>query len=90
MPFITRFKHEPYVRDMIRKGLAAFIDTHVLCYRDSRNIQTHFVGSVAHFHEDTLREVAAERGVHVGRIVHRPIEGLYAYHIKHYFQKIPF
>ncbi len=90
MPFITSFKHEPYVRDMIRKGLAAFIDTHVLCFRDAALVPCNFVGSVAHFHGDILREVCEERGVRMGKIVHRPIEGLYEYHIKHYFQKIPF
>ncbi len=90
MKFITRFKHEPYVRDMIRKGLALFVDNHVLCFRDARTIQTHFVGSVAHFHEDILREVGQERGINIGQIVHKPIEGLYEYHIKHYFKKIPF
>lgn len=90
MSFITRFKHEPYVRDMIRKGLADFVDTHILCFRDARSIKSHFVGSVAHFHEDILREVASERGVDVGIILHKPIEGLYEYHIKHYFQKLTF
>lgn len=90
MPFITRYKHEPYVRDMIRKGLGLFLDNHVLCYRDARTVKTHFVGSVAHFHEDVLREVSTERGIHMGHVVHRPIDGLYEYHIKHYFRKIPF
>lgn len=90
MPFITRYKHEPYVRDMIRKGLGLFLDNHVLCYRDARTVKTHFVGSVAHFHEDILREVCAERGIIMGHVVQRPIDGLYAYHIKHYFRKIPF
>lgn len=90
MKFITEYKHEPYVRDMIRKGIGAFLDTHVLCFRDARQVQTHFVGSVAYYHEDVLREVAEERGIRVGHIIEKPIEGLYTYHIKHYFQKIPF
>jgi len=90
MKFITDFKHEPYVRDMIRKGIGAFLDTHVLCFRDVHEVKTHFVGSVAYFHEDILRSAAEERGIQVGKIIKKPIEGLYSYHIKHYFQKIPF
>lgn len=90
MKFITKFSHEPYVKDMIRKGIAAFLDTHVLCFRDAKTVKTHFVGSVAHFHEQTLRAVAEERGIHVGNIIKKPIDGLYEYHIKHYFEKIPF
>ncbi len=90
MKFITRFSHEPYVKNMLRKGLAAFLDTHVLCFRDAREVPVNFVGSVAHYHEHVLREVAEERGIRIGHIVKKPIDGLYDYHIKHYFEKIPF
>lgn len=85
MPFISSFRDEPYVRDMIREGLGKFLDIHVKCFRDSGTVKTHFVGSVAFYQEDILREVAAEKGILVGNIVERPIEGLSRHHIKHYF-----
>jgi N-acetylglucosamine kinase-like BadF-type ATPase len=90
MKFITRFKSLKYVQDMIKGGLEAFIDTHVCCYRDYKTVETNFIGSVAFYHEDILREVAQSRGVRIGRIIKKPIDGLYDYHIKHYFAKIPF
>ncbi len=90
MRFITGFKHEPYVRELIREGVARFIDIHVTCYKDFKEVPTHFIGSVAYYHEDILREVAAEKGVIVGSIIKKPIDGLYNYHINNYFEKIPF
>lgn len=85
MPFISSFRNEPYVRNMIRKGLEKFIGIHVLCFRDYKEVKTHFMGSVAFYQEDILREVAAEKEINVGTIVERPIEGLSKYHIKRYF-----
>jgi N-acetylglucosamine kinase-like BadF-type ATPase len=90
MKFITTFKSEPYVQEMIAEGIGRFLDTHVTCYRDFEKVQTHFIGSVAYYHEDTLREVATLRNINVGRIIKKPIEGLYHYHIKNYFEHISF
>lgn len=89
MRFISSFRDEPYVRDMIREGLEKFIDIHVKCFRDSGTVKTHFVGSVAYYQEDILAEVAKEKGIIMGKIVKRPIEGLYQHHVKNYFSKIP-
>jgi N-acetylglucosamine kinase-like BadF-type ATPase len=90
MRVITSHKQEPYVRNMIREGLERFLEIHVTCYKDYREVPTHFIGSVAFYHEDILREVAVEKGVRIGSIIKKPIEGLYQYHLKHYFQKLPF
>jgi len=87
MKLITRFKHEPYVHKMIKAGLGAFLDTHVLCFRDAREIPVHFIGSVAYYHEDILREAAAERGIRIGKIIKKPIDGLHRYHEKEFFSK---
>ncbi len=89
MRFISSFRTEPYIRNMIREGLEKFIDIHVKCFRDSGTVKTHFVGSVAFYQEDILREVAAEKGILVGNIIKRPIEGLFEYHLKNYFSKTP-
>ena len=90
MKFISSFKSEPYVQDMILEGIGKFIDIHVTCYRDFDKIKTHFIGSVAYYHEDILRQAAEMRNVQVGKIIKKPIDGLYDYHIKNYFEHISF
>jgi N-acetylglucosamine kinase-like BadF-type ATPase len=90
MPFITEFKALPYVQGMIREGIAKFLDIHVCCFKDYQKVKTHFIGSVGYFHEDILREECEKLNVLVGKIVKKPIDGLYDYHIRHYFEKISF
>ena len=38
------------------------------------------VGSIAYYYEDILKEVAAAKGVRIGKILKTPIEGLVEYH----------
>jgi N-acetylglucosamine kinase-like BadF-type ATPase len=90
MKFITGFKSEPYVQDMIFEGIGKFLDVHVTCYRDFEKVKTHFIGSVAYYHEDILRQAAEMRNIQVGKIIKKPIDGLYDYHIKNYFEHISF
>lgn len=90
MPFITSCKSEQYVQDMIHEGLSKFIDIHVKCFRDYSKVKTSFIGSVAHYQKDILTEVAAEKGIILGKAIMKPIDGLYQYHMTHYFSKIPF
>lgn len=90
MKTITEFKDEPYVREMIVNGLVHFLENHVMCYRDYKTVKTHFIGSVAHYNQDLLAEAADKCGVKMGKILKKPIDGLYDYHIEHYFTKIPF
>lgn len=90
MKFITGFKSEPYIQDMLSEGIGKFLDIHVTCYRDFEKVKTHFIGSVAYYHEDILRQAAELRNIQVGKIVKKPIDGLYDYHIKNYFEHISF
>lgn len=82
MRFIHRFKEEPYVQEMILAGKKAFLDTHVRCFPEHRDVPAHFVGSVAYFFSDQLHQAAAELGVLVGNIDKQPIDGLVRYHLE--------
>jgi N-acetylglucosamine kinase-like BadF-type ATPase len=90
MKFITKFRGTPYVDEMISEGIGKFLDIHVKCFRNAEEVNINFVGSVAHYHEDLLKKEAEKRNLTVGKIIKKPIDGLYEYHIKHYFAKIPF
>ncbi len=90
MKTITQFKDEPYVKEMFLNGFVHFLENHVKCYRDASKVKTHFIGSVAYYNSDLLKEAAGKCGVTVGKILKKPIDGLYDYHIAHYFAKIPF
>jgi glucosamine kinase len=81
MRLIHRFIDQDYVQDMIREGKGRFLDTHVMCYPEAKSVPIHFIGSVAHFFSDILQEEVEKRGLIMGTILKKPIDGLVNYHI---------
>jgi len=81
MSFLGEHKKEKFVSEMIANGLKDFMQTHVCCYLNYRELPVHFVGSIAFYFEDILRHVAKDLDVHVGMITKRPVEGLVKYHL---------
>lgn len=80
MRFASDHKHHPYFRQMIYQGLAHFISIHVWCYKNFRQVPVHFVGSIAYYFDEELREVARNHRFTVGKIEKRPIDPLGDYH----------
>ena len=81
--FIFQNLEERYIKKLLRKGLRKFSRNMILQFREEiKSHEVHFVGSIAHFAQARIKQVAAEFGYEVGNIVRRPIEGLVDYHIK--------
>tara|TARA_R110002020_G_scaffold459424_1_gene677420 strand:+ start:4364 stop:5227 length:864 start_codon:yes stop_codon:yes gene_type:complete len=77
---ITNKDHE-YCQTLIKKGLRLFIDHQVLQFKQAKEVPVHFVGSIAFYLQDELKELFAEEyDLKIGKILKRPIEGLVAYH----------
>lgn len=81
MPTLIKNKNLEYSQKLIKKGLREFIDVHVKCFRNYKEAQVSFVGSVASLLQDELKEVCAEEGVQFGKVVRRPLENLVKYHV---------
>lgn len=80
MKFISDHREHPFLKDMIYKGLASFINIHVWCYDNFREVPVHFVGSIAHYFQDVLKEVAVNHRFTIGKIERKPVEALALYH----------
>ena len=79
--FFTDNATDPWVTEMVRKGMADFFDLYVCHYENYKNLEVHFVGSIAHYFADILRQVAAEKEVKVGKIIRHPINSLAEYYM---------
>jgi glucosamine kinase len=88
MKFITKFKHEKFVTEMVKEGMLEFMKIHVCCFKNYKLEKTHFIGSIGFYFEEILREAANELCINVGEISQQPVEGLFKYHMNHYFSKI--
>lgn len=80
-PFISECSVIPEVGEMVVEALCLFLSRNVKKYEQYATLPVHFVGSVAHYFEDSLREACLREGVTPGKILSRPIECLALYHL---------
>lgn len=79
-PFLSAHREHPYIRRIVREGFSEFIQAHVCCYMQYREVPVHFVGSLAVHFCDDLQAVCQEAGIQIGKITREPVYGLLEYH----------
>jgi glucosamine kinase len=87
MKFIQAHKEHDYFRAMITKGMNDFMDLYVITLSKYTSVKTHFTGSIAFYFDDILKEVAAKKGIEVGKIIKEPINDLVQYHFMKRYNK---
>jgi N-acetylglucosamine kinase-like BadF-type ATPase len=78
--FVIENKKSDYAQKVIRAGLISFVENHILQFEESKTIPIHFVGSIAHFLHDEIKEVLESYHLELGKIVRHPIISLAKYH----------
>jgi glucosamine kinase len=81
MPILIRNKQLDYCQILIREGFRKFIDIHVKCYADFRDVEVNFVGSIAFHLKEELRAVCSEEEIVLGSVIQKPIQNLVRYHL---------
>jgi hypothetical protein len=51
-------------------------------YKDYQNKPVNFVGSIAYYNNDVLRQIGKDLNIHINTILETPIAGLTLYHQK--------
>ncbi len=77
--FMADHKEDSFIQEILKKGFQEFVDTNVKDYPKHLNIPCHFVGSIAYYYQEELKEVLINNGVTLGKILHKPIEELFKY-----------
>ena len=80
--FIFQHLKEPYCYKLVYDGFSEFMEKNVMRYERYNELKVHFVGSVAFYFSDILRQVANDKGITVKNILESPIAGLTLYHKK--------
>lgn len=78
--FLIDNKNEQYAQVLINKGLGLFIDNQILQFDKAKEVPIHFIGSIAYYLKTELKLQLMSRGLKLGRILKKPIEGLVSYH----------
>ena len=69
-----------YFYKLITEGILKFIEYRILCFKESQNVPIHFIGSIAHFSEDIIKDCMKPYNLELGNIIRRPIDGLIDYY----------
>ena len=78
--FITENKSEPYCYMLYYNAFQDFFKKHVMKYEDYKKKEVNFVGSIAFYNSDILRNAAYDVDIQVNLIIESPIAGLTLYH----------
>lgn len=83
MPFLSKHINHPYVKELMEKGFNEFVDFHLTSFSNAKDCEISFVGSIAYYFQDYLKEALNNKGYRFGRIIQSPIDALVDYHLKH-------
>lgn len=79
-PFVHDNLDRPCIRDIVVDSFTEFLRRHVVKYERARSLPINFIGSIAHYYQDILRDVCAAEELLCGRITKKPIQALKDYH----------
>ncbi|MES2730961.1 MAG: N-acetylglucosamine kinase [Bacteroidota bacterium] len=80
--FLFDNRSHPFAYQLIYQSFTEFFDKYIAKYENYLQYKVHFVGSVAFYYSDILRQVANDKGIVVRNILESPIAGLTLYHQK--------
>lgn len=69
-----------YFYTLIKEGISNFIECRILCFEKAREVPIHFIGSIAHFSDEIIKDCFKEYNLELGNIIQRPIDGLIQYY----------
>lgn len=78
--FISENRENSQVDGIARTPINNFFERHICHYSGFENQTLGFVGSIAHYFSDIIRDISAEKGIELGKIVVKPIVELVEYH----------
>jgi len=76
----TSEERNGYFYLLITEGIKKFVENRVMCFPEAQNVPIHFIGSIAHFSRDIIRDALLPYHLTMGNIVRRPIDGIIEYY----------
>jgi N-acetylglucosamine kinase-like BadF-type ATPase len=78
--FVYQNIDKKYFKNLVKNSFRILFKVHLTQITNSKNYKLGFVGSVAFYFQDLLKEVAAEFDMEIEKIIQKPIDGLIEYH----------
>jgi glucosamine kinase len=81
-PFIIQNQKDPYIRTLAYESFRLMFDNCISKYENYQNYDINFIGSIALYLVDVLKEVAADKGLKIGKVIGNPLDSLTEYHFR--------
>ena len=78
--FAHQHQNDPYMAGLLRQQFSRFFDLMVVPYSECISERVHFTGSVAFGFQELIREIAAGKGILIGKFMKQPMDGLLFFH----------
>ena len=78
--YIHSHRHDEIIHELLVSHFEGFFVNNISFYH-RRQLPVSFVGSIAHYYQQELREAASRQHYLVGTILHKPLEALVDYHL---------
>jgi glucosamine kinase len=74
--FLSENREHRYIQKLVTKGMEEFFETNVCAIEQHQEVPVHFVGSIAYYFAEILKDVAKLHHVTTGKIIRKPIHDL--------------
>lgn len=78
--FLIQHKENAFCKKIIFSAMQDFVDNYITQYENCKEVPVHFIGSIAFYLREELKEVMDKNGLELGNVLRRPIDGLIQYH----------
>lgn len=79
--FLIKHKDTEFCKKYIYTEMEDFVENYIKQFENYSEIPVHFVGSIAFYLKEELKEVLSKHNINLGTVLRRPIDGLIQYHI---------
>jgi N-acetylglucosamine kinase-like BadF-type ATPase len=78
--FLYEYDQEPYCKAVVRSSFGQFLEKYLLKYPTLKTAKIGFVGSVAYYYADILKQICFENQIYIEKIIEKPIDELVKFH----------
>ncbi len=78
--FLYHNLQDPFIYRLVYDSFSELFDRHIVKYDNVNAHKVHFVGSIAFYYSNLLRQVANDKGITLRNIMESPIAGLTLFH----------
>lgn len=78
--FLIENIEEPAIHRLVLNSFKSFFVRNIANYANYKELEVNFVGSIAYYYSEVLKEAASAMDCTIGTIIQSPMEGLITYH----------